>query len=140
MPKRNPYLWEAHCTKPDQIIRQEQSGWRYLKPVKYQCVALIFRPQEVGFKQVSFDFNPDFGFMLQWVGWESSISFCGSRITDHDSTNKIVVRQFLALADNKKRILPRYFDFFYYILPGGNIVVGNTDFDSMCVKMKRFNL
>ena len=138
MPKHNAYLWEAYCIKPDRTIQQERGGWKLLEQARHHCVALILRPQLRGFKQVSFDFRPELGFVLQWVGWENTVSFCGTNITDHSATNKITVRQFFELTNEKGEIHKRWFELFYYVLPDGNIVMGNMDFDPMSVKMRGF--
>ena len=111
-----------------------------LEPIKHYCIALIFRPQQEGLKQISFDFRPELGFVLEWVGWENSVSFCGSNITDHSATNKIVVRQFFETTNENGKVCRQNFDLFYYILPGGNIVMGNMDFDPMSAKMRSFNI
>ena len=138
MPKHNAYLWEAHCVKPDRTIQQERGGWKQLRLVKHHCIALVFLPQREGFKQVSFDFRPELGFVLQWVGWENSVSFCGTKVTEHSATNKIIVRQFFELTNKEGETYKRWFEFFYYMLPNGNIVMGNMDFDPMSVKMRGF--
>lgn len=137
MPKHRAYLWEAYCIQPDAVIQQDVGGWKLLKQLKYRCVALILKPQQKGFKQISFDFRPNDGFVLQWVGWENSVSFCGSSITEHSATTKIVARQFFELKnEDDGKLYNRWFDFFYYILLDGNVVAGNADFDLMSVKMK----
>lgn len=138
MPKHDAYLWEAHIANPPIIIQQERGGWKQLERYKYQCEALIFRPQREAFRQVSFDFRPELGFVLQWVGWENSVSFCGPRLVGHSATNKIVVRQFFEPAVEEGETRKQWFEFFYYMLPDGNIVMGNMDFDPMLVKMKGF--
>jgi len=136
MPRHDSYLWEAFCP-PDIIVKQEIGGWRYLKAIRHCCVALIFRPQRDGFKQVNFDFRPDNGFVLEWVGWENSITFSGPSIVGHTATNKIVARQCFTVGSGGETV-DKWFEFFYYILPSGDVVMGNMDFDQMSVKMKGF--
>ena len=138
MPKHDSYLWEATCIQPHRTVKQEDEGWKVLDIIKYRCVCLVFRPQRSGFNNVSFDFRPELGFCLQWVGWENSVSFCGPSISNHSVTNKIVARQFFETTNKDGETFKRWFEFFYYILADGCIVTGNVDFDLMSVKMKSF--
>ena len=136
MPKHNAYLWEAHCVNPDRVIRQECEGWKALKEAKQDCIALVFKPQEPGLKQVYFDLRPDKGFVLEWVGWENTVSFNLAEVTAHVRVNKIVVRLFDGFTDTDGSRPHR--DLFYYILPGGDIIMGNADYDAMDMKMRGF--
>ena len=136
MLKHNNYLWEAHCVNPYRIIKQECEGWKALKEAKQDCIALVFKPQEPGFKQVYFDLRPDKGFVLEWVGWENTVSFNQVEVTAHTRVNKIVVRQYRDQWKTDGSQL--YHDLFYYILPGGDLVMGNADYDVMDIKRRGF--